>query len=271
MQDPSSSTRDPARTYEAYQVPALLGPFANELVARAAPQPGERVLDLACGTGIVGRRLAPLVMPGGHIDALDLNPHMLDVARDVAHRENAAIVFHEGTMEALPFADETYDLVTCQQGLQFVPDRAKAVQEMRRVLRPGGRAVVSCWSAIEHNSYYVAMASIMERHLGEPVLENIFQLSDADALRALFVTAGFTDVRIEAVRLTARYPQPDHFVDNFITSNVASILPMQGMTPAAQQQLIAALTRDIHHILEDYMSGDEIHSPRETHIAIAHA
>ncbi len=261
----------PAEAYELYQVPALFEPFALELIARAAPQPGERVLDLACGTGVVARHIAPAVLPGGHVDALDVNVAMLAVAQDVAHRAGAAITFHHGDMQALPFADGTYHLVTCQQGLQFVPDRAAAVGELRRVLRDGGRAVVNCWGPIEHSPLYAAMAPIVRRQLGVPALEVPFGLSDADELRALFTAAGFGAVQLEPVGLTTRYPQPDQFATLFLTSIVASIATLHETTLAAREQLIAALRGELDRVLQDFIVGDEVHSPRQTQIVCAQA
>jgi SAM-dependent methyltransferase len=269
MTDPAPSSLSPAEAYDLYQVPALFGPFAGELVTRADPRPGERAPDLACGTGVVARQIAPLVMPGGYVDALDLNLGMLSVARDVARRAGTPITFHDGDMQALPFAGRTYDLVTCHQGLQFVPDRGAAVQEMRRMLRPGGRAVVSCWSGMEHSPLYTAMAPVVARLLGVPALDEPFGLSRVSELRELFAAADFTTITIEAVQLTTRYPQPEQFVTLFVSAMVASIATLHATTPAAREQLIATLRLDLERVLGDFIVGDEVHSPRETHIVRA--
>lgn len=268
---PSPSSLPPAEAYELYQVPTLFGPFAVELVVRAAPQPGERALDLACGTGIVARQMAPLVIPGGQVNALDLNPGMLTVARDVAHQTATPITFHQGDMQALPFADQSSDLVTCHQGLQFVPDRSGAVREMHRVLRAGGRAVVGCWSGIEQSPLYAAMAPIVAQHLGVPALDAPFGLSRAEEFRELFATAGFGAIQIEAVQLTTRYPQPDQFATLFLSAMVASVAMLHDTTPEEREQLIAAVRLDLERVLHDFIVGDEVHSLRETHILRAEA
>jgi ubiquinone/menaquinone biosynthesis C-methylase UbiE len=116
-------------------VPALFATYAASLIAQAALQPGERVLDAACGTGIVARMAAPHVGETGHVTGLDLNAGMLEVARKGPTLHGAPITWQEGNLEALPFEEGTFDVVLCQQGLQFCPNRAAAVREMRRVLR----------------------------------------------------------------------------------------------------------------------------------------
>src|SRR5260370_13852749 len=108
--------------YERYMVPSLFGPWAADLVKLAAPIRGERVLDVACGTGIVARLAAQRVGPMGKVVGLDLNPSMLTVARSAsAGTEN--IEWREGNATAMPLSQQTFDLVLCQQGLQFLPDR----------------------------------------------------------------------------------------------------------------------------------------------------
>ena len=130
--------RASAEAYERYAVASWSGPLAARLVALAAPREGERVLDVACGTGIVAR-LA--VGAGGSVAGVDLNEGMLAVAREQA----PAIDWRQGDVEALPVADGAFDLVACQQGLQFFGHRAAALAEMRRALAPGdGWRSASC-------------------------------------------------------------------------------------------------------------------------------
>jgi ubiquinone/menaquinone biosynthesis C-methylase UbiE len=114
--------RNPAETYEQYFVPAMFIPWATILLRYASPQPGERVLDVACGTGIVARLAAPLVGSNGQVVALDINSAMLAVARTLPAPSGATIHWQEGNAMALPSPDDAFDVVLCQHGLQFVPD-----------------------------------------------------------------------------------------------------------------------------------------------------
>ncbi len=139
-------TSNPAQTYEKYFVPYKFRPWTEELLERAMPQPGERVLDVACGTGIVARMVAQRTNGQAQLAGLDLSPAMLEVARSASEREGLEIAWHEGSASALPFPDGSFDLVLVQQGLQFFPDKAAAAGEMYRVLAPNGRAVTSTWT-----------------------------------------------------------------------------------------------------------------------------
>src|SRR5436853_314651 len=120
--------------YQKYLVPAITQKWAEDLVSRAQPCAGEHVLDIACGTGVVAR-LAAARMVRGHVTGLDLNKGMLAVAHAVPS-EGAPIDWIEGSALDLPFPGESFDLVLCQLGVQFFPDRRLALREMRRVLSP---------------------------------------------------------------------------------------------------------------------------------------
>jgi ubiquinone/menaquinone biosynthesis C-methylase UbiE len=108
-----------AEIYEEYLVPAIFEPWARNLLDRAAPRPGERVLDVACGSGIVARLAAEQVGAAGTVVGVDINPGMIAVARKNAGA--AGVEWKEGNATALPLPDGSFDLVTCQQGLQFFP------------------------------------------------------------------------------------------------------------------------------------------------------
>jgi ubiquinone/menaquinone biosynthesis C-methylase UbiE len=130
--------------YEKYFVPVIGAPLATDLVQAAELQVGERVLDVACGTGVVTRLAAERVGPTGTVAALDINPGMLAVARTVTPA-SMAIGWHEASVEKSGLPDEAYDVVLCQMGLQFCSDKAAALREMRRLLAPAGH-VAQRWS-----------------------------------------------------------------------------------------------------------------------------
>jgi ubiquinone/menaquinone biosynthesis C-methylase UbiE len=150
--------------YERYLVPAITTKWADDLVSRAQPGAGERVLDLACGTGIVAR-LASRRMSRGHVIGLDLNKGMLAVARSVSN-EGAPIEWIEGSALDLPFETGTFDLVLCQLGLQFFPDQKRALNEIRRMLSRMGRLALSVYSPIERTAGAHAFALALDRVLG---------------------------------------------------------------------------------------------------------
>jgi ubiquinone/menaquinone biosynthesis C-methylase UbiE len=263
---------NPAETYERYFVPAMFVPWAQVLLERAAPQPGERVLDVACGTGVVARHVAPKVGPTGAVVALDINPAMLAVARSVPTVEGAAIVWQEGSALALPFPEADFNLVLCQQGLQFFPDRLAALREMRRVLRPDGRVALSVNQALQDNPVYEALYSAIARHLGTTAaaIASPFALGDAGELRALLTAAGFQRVEVGPVTFIVRFPAPARFVQLTVLSSAAVLPVFAQMDPAARTELVEAVAREMEPTLQPYIDGNIVAFPMAANIGLAY-
>jgi ubiquinone/menaquinone biosynthesis C-methylase UbiE len=200
----------PPEIYERYMVPAIFDAWVPAFLDLAAPEPGERMLDLACGTGVVARQAVSRVGSGGRLVGLDFNAGMLARAR----ASEPAVEWQEGNAMALPFADDTFDVVVCQQALQFFPDAGKALEEVRRVLVPAGRFVAAVWCEIESSPGHHALARALERHVSAEaagLMYSVFRLADAQALEALLSTAGFQQVHVQRHQRLARFPSADAF------------------------------------------------------------
>jgi ubiquinone/menaquinone biosynthesis C-methylase UbiE len=255
-----------AEMYERYVVPYLLGPWAPGLVELAALQPGECVLDVACGTGVVARLAAQKVGTTGQVTGLDLNPGMLAVARALPPPPGAPITWIECSAVAMQLGDATYDVVLCQQGLQFFPDRSAALREMHRVLRPGGRLVLSVWK--QANPYTTAMREVVERHIGPEAAARLSAttgLGDADALHRLLVDAGFSDVHIRPSVMTIHVPP----IAEFVLKHLAAT-PVAGAVAALSEEARTALGQDCHRALQSYIGGEGVAFPNEANLATAH-
>jgi SAM-dependent methyltransferase len=261
----------PAETYERFFVPSVFRVWAGELLRRVNPMPGERVLDVACGTGIVAREAAPLVGPSGTVTGLDPNPGMLAVARSIVPAGGPATDWRQGSADALPFPDGSFDLVSCQHGMQFFPDRPAAMREMRRVLVPGGRIGAVVWRTREHQSLWAAFDDVHEHHFGSlGGGEIIYALGDADEFRGLFVDAGFADVVVEQVIRTVRFPSADEFVRLTVLGGAAVLPEFARMSEAERDELIDVIRRDIAPTLDAYREGEGVAFPLAVHIATAH-
>jgi SAM-dependent methyltransferase len=164
----------PAEVYDQMFVPALFAQWGDIVAEAARLAPGQRVLDVACGTGILALAAAARVGPSGAVAALDANDGMLDVAR----RKSSAIDWRSGRAEALPFDNGSFDAVVSQFGMMFFDDPVAALREMMRVLRSGGRVTVAVWDAVDRSPGYSALAALLQRLFGERI---------ADAFRAPFV------------------------------------------------------------------------------------
>jgi ubiquinone/menaquinone biosynthesis C-methylase UbiE len=264
-----SPARNAAQTYEEFYVANKFRHWAGDLLNRVQPRPGDRILDLACGTGIVARLVAQRLKGQAQVAGLDLNPAMIEVARQMAAREGVEIEWHVGSADQLPFPEGSFDLLLSQQGLQFFPDRAAAAAEIHRVLVPGGRVATATWTAIENNPLSQIMAEVVAHRTGGSAMELPFALGNREELRAIFTGAGFVDVEIEVVRRTVRFPDPDHFLDGFVTSRTAGIAALQAMNDTDRATLIAEVSADMAEPLRRYIVGNEVVYPTEAHIAIA--
>jgi ubiquinone/menaquinone biosynthesis C-methylase UbiE len=259
---------NPALTYEEAAVPTLFGPWAEFVVRAAQPRPGERVLDAACGTGIVARLAAPLVGDEGGVVGVDMNPAMLDVARAVSEREALDITWREARLEELPFPDGSFDVVTCQHGLQFVEQRERALGELTRVLANGGRIAISVWRSLEHHPFYAAVNEMLERHIGIPALTGPFSFGDADELYASLANAGLSDIAIE-VRTVEPREERAHFAATLMDVIAAAIPAAQHLDDHARDVGTGAIARELDTLMEPWLQGDDVVVPFHGHIAIA--
>lgn len=260
---------NPAETYESYMVPVLFAPWASLLVQSADLKPDDRVLDVACGTGIVARLVAAHVKAGGKVDGLDLNPNMLAVARAVSKREALPIEWHEGRAESLPFPTGSFDLVLCQQALQFLADRQAALAEILRVLRNGGRVLLSVWQGLDRHPFYQTLHDVILKRLGMSGVQDIFALGDAGGLQTLLTNAGFRRVEIKPVSMTARFPDPAGFLAGEIDVDTAAIPSMQHLDAKARQAITATIGEDMEPALQAVTEHNHVVIPFHAYIACA--
>lgn len=242
-------------------VPALFAPWASELVQRANPRPDERVLDLACGTGVVARLVVPLLGSKGTVTAIDLSPAMLSVGRAAAEGEGLDIEWQQGRAEQLPFADGRFDLVLCQFALMFFTDRATALSEAHRILTDDGRICLNVWQALDRHPFYETLHHVIQRRLGMSTIRDIFALGDEAELRGLLTNAGFQRVEIEAVSITARFPNPEGFLAGEIDLDTAALPSMQALDLAGRNAIVAAISEDMKEPLLDVTQEDHVVIP----------
>jgi SAM-dependent methyltransferase len=260
--------------YEAYFVPSIFGPWARVLLKHATPQPGERVLDVACGTGIVARQVAPLVGSGGSVTGLDLRPGMLAVARSRPAPAGATIKWQEGDASELPASDGAFDLVLSQQGLQFFPDRLAALREMRRVLAPGGRVALSVWQGLHRQGLFESLIRSEARHLaflGVTLAQAAapFSLGDAEEIATLLERAEFQSIEIVPASQSVFLPSPDEFVAKAEFA-YGAVDPHFVANPLAFADFVAAVNRDTEEDRKRYRRGDHLVFPLHAHIAVAY-
>jgi SAM-dependent methyltransferase len=259
----------PAEVYEDFLVRYQFRPFTEDLVARAAPRPGERVLDLACGTGIVARLVAPRVAPVGTVVGLDVNPAMLAIARGRAAAEGAAVTWDEGSATTLPYGDGAFDLALCQQGLQFFPDQSAALSELHRTLAPGGRLLTSTWAPLDQSPAFAAYNRVAQAHLGLAPCGPSFSLTDAERVRGLLMGVGFGSVEVAPVELTVTFPSLGEFVRRFVQSVAAVVPALAERGPEALAETARGIEEELRPQVRQYLDGGAFSSPLRTHVAAA--
>ncbi|MHC5026833.1 MAG: class I SAM-dependent methyltransferase [Planctomycetota bacterium] len=186
-----------ARSYDDGLVPVLFEPWARRMLDEHGPWEGRHVLDLATGTGVVARHLAERVAPGGRVIAADLNEEMLAIARERCADVAEIVRVEAMPADALTLESDSVDVVVCQQGFQFFPDRAAAAREASRVLRGGGRFVLTTWLPVESCEFFGAICETLEA-LGLPDVSRKMRVPfdhvPAGELTTHLAAAGFAGV-----------------------------------------------------------------------------
>jgi SAM-dependent methyltransferase len=234
------TTRSPAEIYEEYFVPALFAQWGEVLADAAQLAPGQRVLDVACGTGVAACAAARRVGAAGRVVGLDANPQMLAVAR----RQRERVEWVDGRAERLPFPDAHFDAVVSQFGLMFFDDRVAALREMMRVLRPGGRLAVAVCDALDHSPGYATLAALLQRLFGRAVAAAFrapFALGDPALLRALCDEAGIAGARLAQHAGTVRFSS----IADLVSTERACVWTLGGLLDEAQfERLLAEAQRE---------------------------
>ena len=249
--------------YERYMVPIHCLTRAEDLMDRVHLKPRERVLDVACGTGVVSRFAASRVGFLGHITGVELNPAMLEVARQISACYDQ-IEFVEGSALELPVPDSQFDAVLCQQAIMFFPDRVKAVREMYRALKPGGRVGLNVWRTPEYNPTFECLITALEKHAGDEAVEFMrspFVMKSVSEMRMIFEQAGFTDISVVIRVDTLRYPSVAHLV-RFETLNIPN--------PELQSdEMQKTLTREMDDLVRGFIDDEGVVFPLQDYVVVA--
>lgn len=237
-----------AKSYEEFFVPALFKQWPPLLAGAAKIESGHRVLDVACGTGILARELASRVGSAGSVTGLDVTPGMLEVARNLAPDIN----WRHGNADALPFPDQSYDRVVSQFGMMFFPDRVKSLREMLRVLTPGGRLAVAVWDSLESMPAYMEEVELLERIAGTPAANALlapFVLGNKNDLLKMVQDAGVSSPEVKTHEGTADFPS----LRSLVEADLRGWLPMMGVH--LEEAMIQQILKEAEVALRKYVNA----------------
>jgi len=237
-----------ATAYQEFFVPALFQPWAPQVAAAAQIQPGHRVLDIACGTGVLAREAASRAGSAGTVSGLDPSAGMLAVAERLAPE----IEWRQGAAESLPYADDSFQAVVSQFGLMFFADRRQAVREMLRVLSPEGRLAVAVWDSLNNTPAYSAAVELLDRVAGQRAADALrapFTLGDRNELAALFAGVGLTSLNITTRHGRAHFPS----IRSMVEADLRGWLPVMGVF--LDEDVIAQILKEGEHALSPYVTA----------------
>ena len=244
------------QNYQDYLTSFIFDPYAEDLVERIGTKTGttslKNVLELACGTGAVTKRLLARLPSTAQLTATDLQPDMLDVAK--RHLSASNLTWDTVDMTNIPYEDNRFDLIVCQFGLMLVPEKLKALTEMYRVLKPGGRLLSSVWSDIRHNQIWDITGSVIESFTGtNPMLHDPGPFSMADAGIGLegLKKAGFQDAKVTVVDKTGKIATAAMAVKG-ITEGLPVWMAISQKDPSLPAKVQAALEQELVNRLGDH-------------------
>ena len=249
-----------AQVYEEQKVPSLFRPLAELTLQHVDVHEGDRVIDLACGTGILGRLAAEKAGRSGSVVGVDLNAGIIEEAKRHPPTSGAGLELIQGDVTALDYPDASFDVAFCQQGLQFFPNKLAALKEIRRVLTPGGTVALTVWSSLP--PWGIAIADGLTRYVSADVAQRSlgpFSFRDPDVIRGLLVEAGFSKIYMEILEVKRSIGPAEVSIpeDMASTAYAADVAKLDIATRAA-------MVKEIGEALGRYRVDGGLAVPQET-------
>jgi ubiquinone/menaquinone biosynthesis C-methylase UbiE len=264
----SGNAPNPAEIYDQYFGPAMFIPSSKALLEQAAPSAGQRVIDLACGSGIVTELIANAVGSEGSVVGLDFSPPMLGVASG-KQMSGAPVEWVEADVTAIPFPDSSFDLAVCQHGVQFFPDPLACATEVKRVLKPGGRFAFTVWGDPNQHPLMGAMFRSISERLGVPfeATAKPFMFGPLADLVSLLGNAGYREIQEETRSFDATFPSADRWVQMTVMGAAAAIPAFRDLSADDRDALIPGVASDVGDMIKDYTYGDSVVFTMTSHYA----
>jgi ubiquinone/menaquinone biosynthesis C-methylase UbiE len=256
-----------AQGYEAQKVPALFGPLARATLDAISLPDDAHVIDIACGTGIITKVVAERLGGKGRIVGTDLNAAMLEVAQMTMPESSHQIEWFACDVTELPFEDGEFDIAFCQQGLQFFPDKPKALAEVRRVLKPEGRLYLACWRTV--SPFFQKVADSLKQRINDETAKQAlgpYAFRDSDQITSLLRDAGFNVADVSPLVIERRLAPAREAIRKEILAQ-----PFEKTLLDSGVETVDAIVSDVEAELEEYRDGETITVPQEVNLFRAEA
>jgi SAM-dependent methyltransferase len=255
-----------ARAYESHMVPGMFAHWAEFVVSLVAPQVGEHVLDVACGTGIGARVAARGVGSTGKVVGVDIDPGVIEMARGLAQGTGTPIEWHCASALQMPFQDATFDLCLCLQGLQFLPDRPAGLAEIRRLLKPSGRLAASIWGPVDYNKGHYAVVQALEHQgVDASAAKRACSFPDPEAIREAAARAGFSRIQLRTEDGVSHFKSIESFISGMTVGSPSTRHAVALLSESGRDEFV----KQVRVMLEPYVTGGELQYPMRTHVLLA--
>ena len=251
---------DAASIYEEQKVPAMFAPLAGATLDAVKLSPNDCILDVACGTGIVARKIRERIGPEARIVGADLNEGMIETARSLSDPVSESCEWYVAPVDHLPFGDGEFTRVFCQQGFQFFPDGLAALKEMKRVLKKDGEAVITVWK--EPSPFFVALSQSIKRHVGsDESTQSLapFTYDNHANFESLAEQAGFAGFARQELTVNRTIGRPETAIEKEILGNTVG--------PAVQakgHEVMQCIVMEVTQALPAYLQGENLVVPQTT-------
>jgi ubiquinone/menaquinone biosynthesis C-methylase UbiE len=246
--------------YENQKVPAMFKPLAKATLEKFNPSGSVDVLDVACGTGVVSRLLSEKLVEPSRIVGTDLNPAMVEVAKRQTPASIHNLEWFAADVAELPFGDGEFDVVFCQQGLQFFPDRLSALREIRRVLKGEGYLILTCWRSV--SPLFQSISNSLRVRLSEGAAKQAvapFGFRDEQVITQLCSDAGFGECTVSTLKIDRVLTPPHGTIRNEILAST-----YENEIRGAGEEILEAIVSDVVADLEGFRRGDSLVIPQES-------
>ena len=259
-------TNKAAQIYESQKVNAMFRPLAEATLKQVALHETDFVLDIACGTGIVSRCIAEKVQVNKPIVGVDLNEGMIDVAKTTTASRMEMIEWHQADVTNLPFEDNSFTIAFCQQGLQFFPEKVKALEEIKRVLIPDGRLILTVWSSI--SPLFEALAQALRDNISQELANQSltpFAFRDEQIITDLISKVGFKKITTSILTIQRQIGPAHSSLPREITGNPVGVAVLKG------QSVMNQIVKQVEAAIADYKTENGFSIPQQTYLFQAHA